>query len=154
MLKHGYWLTEYVSISSILRKAPSKYSRSFLYSESDDNDVTYFLLSQMRVIQQAIQDLHAYLLKKMTDIRATEALVRRSVQHFNHRQIAMLSHALKQADAHYTVEGHATSHQVAYETARQDLATLEKKGLLVRQKQGKTNIFTPARDLATRMKRL
>ena len=43
MLNAGYWLFELISISNILRKAPIKYGRSFLYSETDDNDVTYFL---------------------------------------------------------------------------------------------------------------
>jgi Fic family protein len=35
MLNAGYWLFEFISISNILRKAPIKYGRSFLYSETD-----------------------------------------------------------------------------------------------------------------------
>src|SRR5258708_3942640 len=46
MLSSRYWLAEYLTISTILRKAPLQYSRSFLYTESDDNDLTYFLLHQ------------------------------------------------------------------------------------------------------------
>jgi hypothetical protein len=30
MLKHGYWLTEFLSISRILNRAPARYSRSFV----------------------------------------------------------------------------------------------------------------------------
>ena len=40
MLRSGFWMTEYFSISSILRKAPSQYVRSYLHTESDDGDTT------------------------------------------------------------------------------------------------------------------
>lgn len=46
MLLHAkYWLFEFISISHILRKAPIKYARSFLYTETDDNDLTYFIVA-------------------------------------------------------------------------------------------------------------
>jgi len=41
MLKRGYWLFKFLTISRIILAAPMKYYRSFLYSENDDNDVTY-----------------------------------------------------------------------------------------------------------------
>ncbi len=154
MLKHGYWLVEYVSISKILRKAPAKYSRSFLYSETDDNDATYFVLAQMAVIQQAINDLHLHLRKKMSETRELERLMRASVQHFNHRQLALLSHAQKHPNSEYTVEGHAMSHNISYESARLDMTGLEKKKLLVRHKIGKTLHFSAADGLASRLKKL
>jgi len=48
-------------ISSILRKAPVKYGRSFLYTETDDNDHTYFIIAQTQVIRRAIHELHTYI---------------------------------------------------------------------------------------------
>ena len=50
MLRQGHWLAEHVSISRILRKAPARYVRSFLYTETDDNDLTYFVLHQLDVL--------------------------------------------------------------------------------------------------------
>ena len=61
---HGYWLTQYLSVSSILRKAPAQYAKSYLYVESDNNDVTYFVLYQLGVIERAIASLHDYLARK------------------------------------------------------------------------------------------
>jgi Fic family protein len=58
MRNQAYWLAEYLSISRILRQARAKYARSFLYSETDDGDVTYFLLHQLGVIERAINELH------------------------------------------------------------------------------------------------
>jgi hypothetical protein len=64
MLHQGYWLFEFISISSGINKARGQYERSILLSESDDNDLTYFLLAQVKVIQQAIGSLHTYLERK------------------------------------------------------------------------------------------
>lgn len=58
MLHHKYWLFEFISISAIIRKAPVKYGRSFLHTETDDNDLTYFIVAQAKVIQTAIEALH------------------------------------------------------------------------------------------------
>lgn len=68
MLHQGYWLFEFISISSVINKARGQYERSFLFSESDDNDLTYFLLAQVKVIQQAITSLHAYLERKAGEV--------------------------------------------------------------------------------------
>ena len=54
MLKQGYWLFEFISISSVINQARAKYEHSFLLCETDDNDLTYFLLAQVTVIQQAL----------------------------------------------------------------------------------------------------
>lgn len=44
MLKQGYWIMEFISISRILKSAPGKYTRAYLHTETDGNDVTYFLV--------------------------------------------------------------------------------------------------------------
>jgi hypothetical protein len=41
MARQGYWLCEYVSISRILKEARAQYARSYLYSETGENDSTY-----------------------------------------------------------------------------------------------------------------
>ena len=57
----GYWLLEFVSISAFIRKAPAQYVRAYLYTETDAGDTTYFLLHQLSIIRQAIDNLHEYL---------------------------------------------------------------------------------------------
>ena len=64
MARSGYWLMEYTSISHILRKAPARYMRAYLHTETDKNDTTYFLLHQLQTIRQAIAALHDYVAKK------------------------------------------------------------------------------------------
>jgi Fic family protein len=151
MRTHGYWLVEYLSISRILRHAPAKYSRSYLLTETDERDTTYFIVYQLEVIQRAIEHLHDYLRQKIKDVRDVEGLLKGSDQ-FNHRQFALLANALRVPDAIYTFQTHAASHGVTHETARADLLPLVQKGFLTQRREGRRYTFTPPVDLATRLK--
>lgn len=155
MARQGYWLCEYVSISRILKKARGQYARAYLYTETDDNDTTYFILYQMRVLLRAIADLHEYLARKASELRDTEELVRHASSinaDLNSRQLALIHHALRKPNARYTVESHRSSHRVSYETARSDLLRLVSLGLLSQRKVGKAFMFAPADDLRQRLK--
>ena len=151
MRVQGYWLTEYLSISRILREAPSQYARAFLLTETDEGDTTYFLLHQLSVIQRAVEELHTYLGEKVTEIQDIERLIRGSAR-FNHRQLALLGDAVRRPDAVYTFASHAASHDVTHETARSDLADLTQRGLLDQEKSGRKYVFLPAADLSGRLK--
>ena len=70
---------------------------------------------------------------------------------FNHRQIALLKHALKHPFASYTVVGHQTSHGTSNQTAKNDLTDLEQRGLLLRGKVGKAFVYSPVADLAGKL---
>ncbi len=151
MLRSGYRLCEFVSISSVVRRAPSRYARSFLYAETDDNDVTYFLLEQLRVIRMAFRQLNEYLERKTAELRSLERLLRRS-DRFNHRQLALLTHALRYPEREFTFRSHRASHNVTYQTARADLLDLAKAGLLHRGKLGKRFVFRPPPNLDRRLR--
>jgi len=147
MLADGYWLFEYVSISRILKKASAQYGRSYLYTESDENDMTYFIIYQLQVMVRAIEDLEKYLQKKIGELRGVEARLKHYGD-FNHRQMALLGHALRHSAAEYTVKSHQTSHGVAYGTAYSDLAELVEKELLIQSRKGRKElIFYPANDI-------
>jgi Fic family protein len=150
MRTQGYWLAEYLSISGILRDAPSQYARSFLLTETDDRDTTYFVLYQLQVIERAIAQLHDYLERKVGEIRQTEALAR-GAGAFNHRQLALIGDAMRNPERTYTFRSHARSHDVTTETGRADLLALECHGLLVRRKLGRRYAFSPAADFARRL---
>ncbi|MFN2417654.1 MAG: Fic family protein, partial [Candidatus Limnocylindria bacterium] len=153
MLRQGYWLVSFVSISRLLAKAPARYAESFLYTETDDNDLTYFILYQLDILRRAINELHEFLARKTREIRAVERVLKPSVG-LNHRQLALLGHALRHPGARYTIESHQTSHDVVYQTARTDLHDLADRGLLVRRKVGRRFMYSPPSDLVERLQRL
>ncbi|MEZ5079638.1 MAG: Fic family protein [Thermoleophilia bacterium] len=151
MRESGYWLTEYLSISRILRRAPVQYSNSFVYSETDGGDTTYFLLYQLSVIERALLDLHAYLERKVREIRSVESEIKADGS-LNHRQLALLGDALRTAGRRYTYRSHAVSHGVTHETARSDLTRLLELGYLSMEREGRQHVFRAAVGLAKRMR--
>ncbi|MDQ5879714.1 MAG: hypothetical protein QG584_1768 [Pseudomonadota bacterium] len=154
MVRSGYWLMEYTSISHILRKAPARYMRAYLHTETDNNDTTYFLLHQLQTIRQAIAALHAYVARKTREQKETERMLAASPRlrgRFNHRQVALLNHALRNVGEAYRVDAHQRSHGVVYQTARRDLLELEAQGLLEKSKQGNAFLFYAPADLHERL---
>ena len=149
-LSKGYWLLEYVSISKAILRSHRQYLRSFLYSETDDFDATYFLMSQLKFIRAAIDDLHSYLDRKQKDYDLALGELK-LWPNLNYRQQALVHHALKHPDGVYTVQSHQNSHKVAYATARWDLLSLVKQGLLEQGKRGKKMVFAVPADLERRI---
>jgi Fic family protein len=151
MLHQDYWLTEFISISRVISKARSQYDKAFLFSESDDNDVTYFLLHQLKVLRAAIDELHGYLKRNAQELRELEHRLR-GRDDLNNRQIAVLNDALRHPDTRLTIAGHRTLARVVYQTARTDLLGLAALGYLEQFKIGQTLYFVPARDLVKKLK--
>lgn len=156
MATQSYWLCEFISISRILKRAPSRYYRAFLYTETDDNDVTYFVLNQLKVIIQAIDELHQYLALKAREDSETTRLLHSSrivKNALNHRQLALVQHALKHPSYIYTIDSHRSSHNITYETSRTDLLDLARQHLLEQRKAGRRYIFLSPANLRERVER-
>ncbi len=152
MLHQGYWLVEFLSISRILRVASVRYGTSFLETETDNYDLTYFILHHLEVLNRALDEMTAYLSKKVAEVREVEDLVRSSS--FNHRQLALLGHALRNFTYRYTYKSHANSHSVSRPTAATDLAELWRLGLLKKIRAGREVSFIPVENLADRLREL
>ncbi|WP_026144113.1 Fic family protein [Xanthomonas sp. SHU 199] len=151
MMNSGYWLTEYLSISSVLKKSPGKYMRAYLYTESDGADLSYFVSQQLEAIEQSIQALHTYIAKKQQEDRLARHVLRKAHVGdavLNHRQRALLANALKDPGRPYTVAGHRSAHTITYPTALGDLNSLVAAGLLYKQRVGKAFEYYPVPGLA------
>lgn len=151
MRKHNYWLTEYLSISRIFREAPSKYGEAFLLTEKDERDTTYFILYHLETIRRAILETHAYLQRKMEEVREVESLIR-GTDEYNYRQLALLSDAIRNPTSRYTFQSHSLSHNVTHQTARTDLLALAHRGLLTFRRLGRQYVFAPQPDIADRLR--
>lgn len=152
MLHSDYWLFEFISISDVLKRAPMKYYKAFLHTETDENDLTYFLLHQSDVIRKAIESLHEYIARKTRETRKNQGLLR-DMHHLNHRQQALVGHALRYPGTIYTIEGHQRSHDTAYNTARTDLLALADQGLFLKRQSGKKMVFHPISGLETTLRK-
>ena len=153
VLKKGYWLFEFLAISRIILRAPAQYASAYLYAEIDGGDLTYFIVYNLKAISLAIEALQIYLKKQQIKLKESEKLIRQ-YPGLNYRQYELLNHAISHPDFTYTLEYYKNSYGVVYETARRDLMTLEKKGLLEKMKSGKTHCFLPSKKMYEKLKNL
>ena len=77
----------------------------------------------------------------------------RGLIELNHRQRALLGHALRHPNYRYTIEEHRMSHGVVYQTARTDLLDLVARELLVARKVSNRWRFAAAANLEARLSR-
>lgn len=119
MLKKGYWLTEFLSISRIIYKTKSQYEKSFLYVENDDLDLGYFINYNLNVLQKAFDELKIYLNKKSKE---EEALFEfKNVKGINERQAQIIKMVIKKPNTILISKDLEYLFSVSVKTIRSDL---------------------------------
>jgi Fic family protein len=142
MLRSGYDFAQYLSISGPIDRSRRAYYLSFAYTETDDGDLTYFLLHQLAVLRQAKSELVEHLHERSQRLRELSSAVE-GTEALNHRQQSALLFVRRNPHIGLTVNGHMTSHAVSYLTARKDLQELESRGYLRRVRVGRTDKYLP-----------
>lgn len=153
MIQHDYWLCQFVSISQIILKASTQYAKAYLHCETDQNDLTYFVIHQLDVIRRALDALLKYIEERVQQRRQLETRLR-AASVLNDRQLDLLTEAMRHPDSDYTIRRHQRTHSVVYQTARTDLLDLARRGFLVVRSKGRTQYFSPAPDIEKRLKAL
>lgn len=153
MLKSGYWMFEYLTISKIFLEAPSQYAKAFLYTEIDNLDLTYFISFHLKVINQAIDKLLQYIKLKQEEVNQTTHWLKKYTD-LNIRQKESIRYILEHSDELYTINIHQNIYNVTYETARRDLLDLAKKQLIVMTKRGRKFCFMASNNLSNKIKHL
>lgn len=128
LLKKGYWLTEYLSISRVIYKNKKRYERMFLQTEADGMDMTYFILYNLQVMKQAIEDLRKYLARKMEERRSIRRCA--GMDGLTERQMYILHLYDETPSLVLTATDVANRYGVTEKTARTDLQTLTDMGKL------------------------
>ena len=149
MLKNGFDYFEYISISKFLKEAPKKYSMSYLYSEIDDNDLTYFIYYQVDIILRAIDDLLGYLQKKSLEYEEITNILKDSSlnEQLNFVQKDIIKKAIKNPGRVFTGLEIAADYDIAPTTARKYLNELVSYKILASYKDGKTKAYIAPANL-------
>ncbi len=155
MLRSGYWLTEFVSVSSVFRRAKAQYLKSYLYTETDEADLGYFVDHHLDVILDAIDGLHQWMARKAAERDRAATLLKPSSRlggKLNHRQRELLLDAVRNPDKAYRIDHHRRVQNISYQTARADLLGLRKLRLLRSHKQANAFVFTPVDELMEKLR--
>lgn len=128
MLKQGYWLTEYLSISRVIAKSKKSYEKAFLYTESDGMDMGYFVAYNMRVLQQSFKQLQDYIKRKQEEKRAANSFLR--IGNINTRQAQIIKMFADDSNLVVTIADLQARFLVSPTTAKADVVGLMNMGLL------------------------
>lgn len=122
MLKQGYWLTEYLSISRIISRSKKTYEKSFLYSEADGNDIGYFVTYNLRVLDLAFKELQLYI-KRKTEMKKQSVQFLR-LEGINERQAEIIRTYYENPEKILTIKDLQIKFGVSPTTAKNDILKL------------------------------
>ena len=128
MIKKGYWLTEYLSISRIIYTNKKAYEKAFLYTENDSNDLSYFIHYHLEVMKKAFEELKKYLQRKIDEQQNIFRF--EGISHINERQRYVLQAISDSKRVLFTPKELATQFDVSAKSARTDLQELVKMGYM------------------------
>ncbi len=155
VLRSGYWLFEYVSISKFIQKKRRAYDTAFLYTETDSFDMTYFLYNQVDVIEKAVTSLLEYIDKKQKDFYEFMGWMDNSpvAKTLKRGQLEILKEALKVPGREFTTKQVAIDFDIVENTARTYLNQLVSKDLLISasSKNSKTVLYIAPANLRARL---
>ncbi len=144
LLKRDYWLIEYISVSRAIKQSRKAYDNAFLYSENDDNDMTYFMLYIVEAFKKSIIQFREHFEKKMKEadeLKKAASLLGK----FNVRQIVLLKYFLAHSDEYTDVITHQNKHGISRPSAYNDLRFLAQKGYVTEARKGKRLVYMPNR---------
>ncbi len=128
LLRRGYWLTEYLSISRLIVRSKNQYAMAFVYSETDGNDLTYFIRYKLKTMNLAYQSLREYITRKMAEKK--QFLQLQQIPGLTERQAEIIRWLAEESDRILTVKEVEITLNVSNQTARTDLEELVEKGFL------------------------
>lgn len=136
LIKKGYWAFVYLPISKIIKLSPKQYVMAYIYTEQDDNNMTYFLDYNVKKIQLALRDFKDYV-KKQSKGNTKMKKMSETKHNLNIRQVQLLQYLHGDPNEKTTLTVHMNINQIAKMTAIKDLKDLVKKGFLISKKQGR-----------------
>jgi Fic family protein len=154
MLRAGYWLFEFISISREIFMHSRRYYDSFLNTEEDENDLNYFIINQLETILSSINSLMEYARNSQKTKDQFRQYIEKSLPFLNYRQHQVLLNFIQHPDTHTSVSIHCRTHNVVRQTARTDLSELVTLGLLYTENISREFIFKPKPDLEAQLRKI
>lgn len=128
LLSKGYWLTEYLSISKMILKSKTQYAKAYLYTETDENDLTYFISYQLKTMKLSFDSLREYIQRKIDEKRKITDFIK--LENINERQALILKWVYEESSLILSVKEIETRLSISNQTARTDLQGLVDLGYL------------------------
>lgn len=144
LFKQDFAAFRYIAISTLLKAAPIQYGKSYLYSETDQLDLTYFVDYQCRIITRAIGEFKKACQRAMDSIREFNVFLYESglYRQLNDKQKTVLQVAKSGIATHFTADNVSENLGCSYNTAASVLNGLVEKQLFQKQKVGRSWVYS------------
>ena len=152
LISRGYWLVEFLSISRIIVRSPGQYARAYLYTEYDENDLTYFIDFNLKSMEIALNDLKKYIRVKIRKKRDLQRILKH--EDVNERQAEIINQFLDDPDRLLAINEIQNRFGTSYQTARTDLMHLEKIGYLESKLSGKKLLFFKSSKFEAKIRKI
>lgn len=156
LFKCGYTAFKYISISRLLKEASTSYGKSYLYTESDNFDLTYFVDYQCQIVCRATTNFTDHI-KKVSSQRAeidrllwTSGLMKK----LNDRQRTILLVAIDNVGKKFTVKEVSENLSISDNTARSDLKALVEANLFEAIDNGKQTLYVSPKTISGYLEKL
>lgn len=153
MLKNGYDIFEYISISKIIKEHARDYGLSYLYVQKDYGDLTYFIDFHLRVILEAFDELQGYLRTKTEEFYEVVKILENSKykDQLSFIQKDLIKKGIKEPGRLFKVKSVQNVYGISENTARKQLRQLASLGVLLPIIVGKATHFIAPADLRDRL---
>jgi Fic family protein len=126
-LKSGYGIMEYLAISRYIRDHKGRYEGSYIFGETDGNDMTYFMLYNLKALEDSMDTFEGYLERRTEEENVMRT--RLSGYGLNERQTGIFTGLMNGEDI--SVRSVMNQYGVSLNTARADIAALIDAGLII-----------------------
>ncbi len=144
MFKNNFESFRYIAISTLLKEAPVQYGKSYLYSETDEMDLTYFIDYQCEIIVRAIKNYKQAFDNAVKEKDAFNAFIFSSglQGELNANQKIIFQAAANKNQAIFTVPQVKAQLGCSDNTARSALNSLVDMGIFEKYKKGKVWVYS------------
>ncbi len=138
LIKKDYTLMKNISISRAILDSRIQYDKAFLKTESDSNDLTYFINYSIKSLRVAFEKLISYRNKKKNEREEAQLIAYKLIDKgLNKRQADLIGWLYAKPSRKTNIKGYSDRHDVVRQTARKDLNELINLGLIEEEKEGR-----------------
>lgn len=138
LMRNGYASVEYLSISKVMKSHRGRYDNAYLLSETDGNDITYFINFNLDVVSEATDVFLDYVKRKMEENERTLEDSRTSGLSMRQREV--LSDLMNSTEPMDVYEL-AAKYMVQPSSMRRDIQRLDGLGLVKLVRVGHRNAY-------------
>lgn len=143
ILKNWYWLTEFISISRSIKENTEQYKNAYLFTETDENDLTYFIDYNIKCLLSSLDKFTAYIEKKIKEEKYILDIIQDAELTIRQTEIFKFLENNKNND--FTILELTQKIDASRNTIKKDLDFLIEKNLIKIQKRDtKTKSYTYA----------